>query len=114
MEVWGAAPRPGRAKFALHPRHVLRTCLSGTRWGPSPTLRGAQEVQEIHETQERPQAGDGRGRATKLPSLPPASRVRQHALNLQPICEPPKVFRAKRRNICGSPNLAVLPAGAGP
>ena len=32
--VWGgvgaAPPRPGRAKFALHPRHVLRTCLTGT------------------------------------------------------------------------------------
>ena len=28
---WGSAPRPGRAKFALHPRHVLRTCLPGTR-----------------------------------------------------------------------------------
>ena len=40
MEVWGAAPRPGRAKFALHPRHVLRTCLSGTRWGPSPHTPG--------------------------------------------------------------------------
>ena len=29
--MWGAAPRPGRAKFALHPRHVLRTCPSETR-----------------------------------------------------------------------------------
>ena len=28
--VGGAPPRPGRAKFALHPRHVLRTCLTGT------------------------------------------------------------------------------------
>ena len=28
---WGSAPRPDRAKFALYPRHVLRTCLTGTR-----------------------------------------------------------------------------------
>lgn len=28
--MWGAAPRPVRAKFALHPRHVRRTCLDGT------------------------------------------------------------------------------------
>ena len=27
MEVWGAAPRPGREKFSLHPRHVRWTCL---------------------------------------------------------------------------------------
>ena len=28
--MWGSAPHPGRAKFALHPRHVRRTCLIGT------------------------------------------------------------------------------------
>ncbi len=38
---------PGRGKLPLHPRHVLRTCLTGTRRAP-------QEVQEIHEMQERP------------------------------------------------------------
>ena len=27
MNVWGAAPRPGREKFSLHPRHVRWTCL---------------------------------------------------------------------------------------
>ena len=26
-EMWGAAPRPGREKFSLHPRHVRWTCL---------------------------------------------------------------------------------------
>ena len=25
-KVWGAAPRPGREKFSLHPRHVRWTC----------------------------------------------------------------------------------------
>ena len=25
--MWGAAPRPGREKFSLHPRHVRWTCL---------------------------------------------------------------------------------------
>ncbi|HIV08555.1 MAG TPA: hypothetical protein IAC79_00370 [Candidatus Spyradenecus faecavium] len=34
----------------LHPRHVLRTCLTGTRRA----TQAAQEVQEIHEMQERP------------------------------------------------------------
>ena len=29
--MWGAAPHPGRGKFPLHPRHVLRTCQTGTR-----------------------------------------------------------------------------------
>ena len=42
---WGSAPRPGRAKFALHPRHVLRTCLTGTH-------QAAQGIQEEDEIQE--------------------------------------------------------------
>ena len=33
--VWGAAPRPGRGKLPLHPRHVLRTCLTGTHQATS-------------------------------------------------------------------------------
>ena len=47
--MWGAAPRPGREKFSLHPRHVCDV----------PT-GDVQEMQEIQEIQERPQAGDGR------------------------------------------------------
>ena len=45
LEGGGSAPRPGRAKLALHPRHVLRTCLTGTH-------QAAQGIQEEHEIQE--------------------------------------------------------------
>ena len=47
MNVWGAAPRPGREKFSLHPRHVCDV----------PTSTTQQEIQEIQEIQERPASG---------------------------------------------------------
>ena len=46
--VWGAAPRPGREKFSLHPRHVCDV--------PS---RRPQEIQEMQEMQERPYGATG-------------------------------------------------------
>ena len=48
--LWGAAPRPGREKFSLHPRHVCDV--------PS---RRPQEMQEIQEIQERPCGGGAAG-----------------------------------------------------
>ena len=45
-KVWGAAPRPGREKFSLHPRHVCDV--------PEGDAKAAQEIQEIQEIQERP------------------------------------------------------------
>ncbi len=95
--VWGAAPRPGRgwappAPAMARPADVPDRAAVG----------GGQEVQEVHEIQERP---CGATDEAAQPSLQPsfsASCVRQHALNLQPIC-----------GICGF-SLVVLPAVAGP
>ena len=71
---WGSAPRPGRAKFALHPRHVLRTCLTGTH-------QAAQGIQEVHEIQERPcgATDEAASQASKPPNFQtslPASCLR--------------------------------------
>ena len=67
--MWGAAPRPGREKFSLHPRHV---CDVPARDAPG----GAQEIQEVHEIQERPCGATDEAAQPSLQTSFPASCVR--------------------------------------
>ena len=59
LEDWGLGRRHVGAK-PPHPGALRRFGDVRVREAlADPTPRGAQEVQEIHEMQERPQAGDG-------------------------------------------------------
>ena len=41
--MWGAAPRPGREKFSLHPRHVCDVPKGDAVDGPSAKTMGGRE-----------------------------------------------------------------------